>query len=70
MKTNKDFSQELLSLIEDAKKKGKRYYIIPSRAMNRWRENKKAEQESDPEYEEFLKVEKQEIDEILEQLDG
>ena len=41
MKDNKDFSQELLDLIEDAKKKGKRYYIIPSKAINRWRENNK-----------------------------
>ena len=41
MRVNKDFSQDLLDLIEEAKKNGKDYYIIPSRAMNRYRNKKR-----------------------------
>ena len=37
----KNYSQDLIDSIDDAKKKGKDYYIIPSRAMNRFRKKKK-----------------------------
>ena len=42
--------------------------IKPDLGLQLWRENMKTEQELDPEYEEFLKIENQEIDRILAEL--